>query len=187
MTASIYPELDTARLTLRKFRVSDAPVVEELAGAVEVAEMTLNIPHPYEVGLAEEWFQTHQSDYELGEGVVFAMVNKETLDLIGAIGLIITPRYSRAELGYWIGKPFWGKGFATEAAHELLRFGFQELKLNRIYATHMTQNPASGRVMEKLGMTREGILRQHALKWDKFVDLATYGILSHEWTLASKR
>jgi RimJ/RimL family protein N-acetyltransferase len=174
--------LGTDRLTLRKFRVSDASRVEELAGAREVAEMTLNIPYPYESGLAEEWFQSHQDDFESGEGVVFALIRKDNLELIGAMGLIFTPRFHRAELGYWIGKPYWGLGYATEAAHEIVRYGFEERGLNRIYATHMTKNPASGRVMQKLGMTQEGCLRQHALKWDEFVDMAIFGLLKKEWS-----
>jgi len=178
-----YPELSTERLTLRKFRVSDASTVETLAGSRDVAEMTLNIPHPYEAGLAEEWFQSHQDDFEKGEGIVFAIVLKDSLELIGAMGLIFTRRFNRAELGYWIGKPYWGRGYATEAAKELLRYGFEECGLNRIYATHMTRNPASGRVMEKIGMEQEGKLKEHALKWDEYVDMAIYGILKDDWAV----
>lgn len=184
MSDKIYPELNTKRLNLRKFRVSDSQVVEQLAGAIEVAEMTLNIPHPYLEGQAEEWFRSHQEDYEKGEGVVFALVLKDSLELIGAMGFLLSPQFNRGELGYWIGKPYWNQGYATEAAIELLRFAFKDLKLNRVFATHMTRNPASGRVLDKIGMSREGLLRQHALKWDTFVDMAIYGILKQEWLAA---
>jgi len=176
-----YPELQTRRLILRGFRETDAPTVQTLAGAVEVAKMTLNIPHPYADGMAESWIATHQQELASGTGVVFALVRRKDQQLVGALGLVITSHFSRAELGYWIGKPFWGQGLATEAAREVLRFGFQDLQLNKIHASHMTRNPASGRVMQKIGMQQEGLLKQHALKWDQFVDLAIYGILAETW------
>jgi len=176
-----YPEILTERLLLRGFQPADAPAVQRLAGSTEVAEMTLNIPHPYQDGMAEDWMASHQQDFNSGAGVVFAMVDVQSDNLVGAIGLMITERFKRAELGYWVGHPFWGRGYATEAAQAVLKYGFEKLQLNKIYATHMTRNPASGRVMQKIGMDQEGVLKQHALKWDQFVDLAAYGILSSAW------
>ena len=101
---------------------------------------------------------------------------------IGAIGLTISPRNQRAEMGYWLGVPYWNKGYATEAARAVLRFGFQELGLNRIYASYFPRNPASGRVMEKAGMRYEGTLRQHFVRWSEPEDLVYYSILKSEWT-----
>ncbi|MCF7825322.1 MAG: GNAT family N-acetyltransferase [Candidatus Marinimicrobia bacterium] len=176
-----YPEILTKRLLLRGFQPADAPEVQLLAGSIEVAKMTLNIPHPYLDGMAEDWIASHQQDFNTGDAVVFAMVDVQSGNLVGAIGLMITKRFNRAELGYWVGHPFWGRGYATEAAQAILRYGFEELQLNKIYATHMTRNPASGRVMQKIGMDQEGVLKQHALKWDHFVDLAAYGILATTW------
>ncbi len=176
-----YPELVTDRLILKAFQERDAPAIQDLAGAREVAEMTLNIPYPYTDGMAEIWMSTHQEEFESGMGIIFAITEASSNYLIGAVGLTSTKRFNRAELGYWIGKPFWGKGYATEAALELVRYGFEEMKLNKISASHMTRNPASGRVMEKLGMEKEGVLKQHALKWDQFVDLAVYGLLAESW------
>ena len=178
-----YPRLTTDRLILRGFEQGDAPLIQILAGNYEIAKMTLNIPHPYEKGMAESWINTHQTDYDAGGGVIFAITKGSNQELMGAIGLVINQRFNRAELGYWIGKPHWGRGYATEAASELLRYGFQDLKLNKIHATHMTRNPASGRVMQKIGMESEGLLKQHALKWDQFVDMAAYGILAETWHL----
>lgn len=176
-----FPQLHTQRLLLRRFQATDAKDVQKYAGAYEVAEMTLNIPHPYLDGMARAWMDSHQQDFELGRSVVFALVSRSSNQLVGTVGLILEKRFNRAELGYWIGKPFWGQGFATEASTAVLQYGFNELKLNRIFATHMTRNPASGRVLEKIGMTHEGTLRQHALKWDSYVDLAAYGILHEAW------
>ncbi|MCF7823737.1 MAG: GNAT family N-acetyltransferase [Candidatus Marinimicrobia bacterium] len=175
------PKLSTERLILRRFEASDAADVQRLAGAREIAATTLNIPHPYEDGLAESWIASHEEGLEKETHVVFAMIRAREQDLIGAIGLNLVPKFQRAELGYWVGKSFWGRGFATEAAFEMLRYGFEDLQLNRIHATHMTHNPASGAVMKKIGMKHEGIQRQHALKWDKYVDLSLYGILSKAW------
>ena len=83
-------------------------------------------------------------------------------------------------MGYWIGVPYWNKGYCSEAAKALIGYGFDELGLNRVFAEHMVRNPASGRVMEKAGMTYEGTLRQHVKKWDRYEDLKVYGILRTE-------
>ena len=108
--------------------------------------------------------------------------------LFGAIGLMVAMEHRRAELGYWIGRPYWGRGYCTEAAGEMLRYGFEELGLHRILARHFGLNPASGRVMQKIGMTREGQMRQHFFKWDHYEDIEFYGVLSEEWlSLAGRR
>ena len=175
------PELITDRLLLRPFTLADAPVAQQLAGDRDIASNTLNIPHPYENGMAEEWISTHQEQFEQGESVIFAITLRNDDGLIGAIGLTINQRYERAELGYWIGKPYWGNGYCTEAAKAVLHYGFTVLGLHRIYATHMSRNPASGRVMEKIGMKYEGCSRQHAKRWDVFEDLKMYAILKSEY------
>ena len=78
-------------------------------------------------------------------------------------------------MGYWIGKPYWNQGFGTEAALAILRYAFEQLGLNRVYAAHFRRNPASGRIMQKIGMTYEGRLRQHVKKWGDFEDMEYYG------------
>jgi len=175
------PQLKTERLILRGFKDSDAPEVQKLAGSQAIAATTLNIPHPYEAGMAEKWIATHQVEFDQGLSAIFAIILAESNELVGAIGLGITAAYHRAELGYWVGKPFWDRGYATEAATELLRYGFLDLSLNRIFANHMTHNPASGAVMRKIGMSPEGVLKQHAFKENEYVDLAIYGIVAETW------
>ncbi|NIS81560.1 MAG: GNAT family N-acetyltransferase [Anaerolineales bacterium] len=172
--------LQTKRLILRPFTLEDAHRVRLLAGDKDIASTTLNIPHPYEEGLAEEWISTHQERFEKGESVIFAIVLQKTGELIGAIGLEINPQHQRAEMGYWIGKPYWNNGYCTEAAKAVLRYGFDSLKLVRIQATHLKRNPASGRVMQKLGMMREGSLRKHVKKWGQYEDLEIYSILDDD-------
>ena len=170
------PSLQTRRLLLRPFALGDAPIVQRLAGDRDVASTTLTIPHPYEDGMAEAWIETHLSNWEAKKVLTLAVTTDED-GLVGAIGLHLKMEHRRAEVGYWIGVPFWNRGYATEAAGAVTNFGFDELDLNRIEAHHFTHNPASGRVMEKLGMKLEGVRRQHVLKGDKLEDLTLYALL----------
>ena len=112
---------------------------------------------------------------------MFAITLRKEGLLVGCIGLTISREHVRAELGYWIGKPYWGNGYCTEAARAMVRFGFEELGLKRIHAIHFRRNPASGRVMSKIGMAREGCQRQHIKKWGTFEDLVMYAILKSEF------
>jgi len=175
------PGLTTRRLGLRGLRLEDAARIQKLAGDRAIAENTLRIPHPYENGMAERAILEQKQRYEDGREITFAIVPRRGTRLIGMIGLVITDKHSRGELGYWIGKPYWNQGYATEAAEAVLRYGFEVLRLHRIWAVCFTRNPASGRVLEKVGMTYEGTRRQHVLKWGAFEDLAAYGILRREF------
>ena len=176
------PSFSTERLVLRPFSFDDAERVMQLAGAREIAENTATMPHPYEEGMAEEWIRTHEELYAKGEGVHFAVCLKSTHELIGAMGMVINSDHDRGELGYWIGIPYWNLGYCTEAARAVIKFGFEVLKLNRIGAIHFSRNPASGRVMEKIGMRFEGIRRQEMKRWDKYVDVVSFGILREEYS-----
>ncbi len=175
------PILATERLTLRPFIADDAFDVERLAGRREIADTTLNIPHPYPHGGAAEWIRSHGPAWNDGISATFAIVGKKTGALVGAIGLMIKAEHRRAELGYWIALDCWNRGYATEASRRLLDFGFEVLGLHRIEARHFLRNPASGRVMQKLGMEHEGVERDWAFKWDRFETLAVYSILEPEW------
>ena len=174
------PTLETERLVLRPFRLSDAPEVQRLAGDRRVAEMTMSIPHPYQDGVAEEWIGSHLETFGSGKEVILAVTLKAGGILLGAIGLAVRREHERAELGYWIGVPYWNQGYCTEAAAAVVRFGFESLGLHRIQANHYARNPASGRVMQRIGMTREGCLRRHIRRWDRSEDLVLYGILRDE-------
>lgn len=174
------PTLRTSRLILRPFEAADASQVQRVAGAAEVAATTLNVPHPYLDGMAEAWIASHGPAWEAQAMVAFAITSLAG-DLRGAISLQLTPRHRRGELGYWIGLPFWGNGLATEAAMAVLGFAFGLLELNRVQASHMPRNPASGRVLAKLGMRHEGLHRERFLKDDRFEDVVEYAILRRDW------
>jgi len=138
-------EIETARLILRAPREADAVEIERYVSDPDLALRTANIPHPYPKGGALEWMRG-------ADDVKFIVARREDGALVGAIGL--TPRESAlAELGYWIGKPFWGRGYATEAARAAIAHGFARLGLRAIEAGVRPGNAASIRVQEKAGMT----------------------------------
>ena len=174
------PTLETDRLILRPFRLADATEVQRLAGDRAIADTTLNIPHPYKDGMAEEWISKHQDAFDKEQGVTFAITRKPDGVLVGAISLMGMTKGHQAELGYWVGKPYWNQGYCTEAGQAILRYAFAELGFVRVHSCHITRNPASGRVMQKLGMRHEGCRRQHVRKWDKAEDLELYGVLKQE-------
>lgn len=174
------PELLTPRLLLRPLTLEDAPAVAEMAADRDIALNTLNIPHPYGLQDAQEWIVAHAAQFERRESATFGVVLREADGLIGSVGLILDPGNDLAELGYWIGRPYWGRGYATEAGRALVEWGFATLDLHRVHASHFPRNPASGRVLEKIGMRQEGRLREHVKKWGEHLDLVRFGILRRE-------
>ena len=177
-------ELSTDRLVLNAFDVSEASKIATLAGDIRVVEMTASIPYPYEPPMAVSWIETHQKGRDEGANFVFAIRLKDSLELIGCINIAVNQKHQRGYLGYWIGFDFWGKGHATEAVKELIRFGFEEKKLNKIWAEHKTFNIGSGKVMEKAGMTHEGVMRNHYKQGDEFLDMSVKSILREEFSPA---
>ena len=175
------PLLETERLILRPFELTDAPAVQRLAGERAIADTTLNIPHPYADGLAEEWISGHQKNFDEGKGVNWAITLRSDRKLIGCISLMGMVPGHQTELGYWIGNPYWGNGYCTEAGKSVLSYAFKELGLRRVHACFFERNPASGRVMQKLGMRHEGCRRSHVVKWGEPENLVLYGILKEKW------
>jgi RimJ/RimL family protein N-acetyltransferase len=175
------PTLTTERLVIRPYTLADAPDVQRLAGEREIAATTIRIPHPYPDGAAEEWLSTHARGYESRDFVQFAVTRAEDGALAGGIGLELSTAHHCAELGYWIAVPYWGRGYATEAARAVVDYGFHALDLHRVEAHCFISNPASGRVLEKLGMSVEGELRERILKWGTYESLRYYAILRDEW------
>jgi RimJ/RimL family protein N-acetyltransferase len=174
------PTLETQRLRLRPYSEADVPELLPLIGAREVAATTLRIPHPYTETDARGFLQMAEQPGRIW----LAVTLRSDRCQIGGIGLRLDEPHRNAELGYWLGVPYWGQGYATEAAREMLRYGFEDLQLHRIFASHFAHNPASGRILRKLGMRYEGCQREHLLKWDQFVDSELYGILRREWLIS---
>jgi len=146
------PSLSTPRLMLRPFQLSDAAKVQELAGNKAVAEMTAHVPYPYLDGMAEEWILKHKSWFTNQQAVALAIESMDSGELIGAVS-ITDIHAATGELGYWIGQPYWGKGYCTEAVNTLVNYAFDKFALDIIYARHLISNPASGKVMTNNGFT----------------------------------
>jgi ribosomal-protein-alanine N-acetyltransferase len=178
---SATPTLRTARLVLGAFDLEDAAELQRLAGAREIADTTLSIPHPYELDHALAWIGQQRREAVRGRATNFAVRLLQPGSLIGSVGLRdIDPEHLQAELGFWIGREWWGKGYAREAASAVIQFGFDSLGLNRIYAHHMARNPAAGRVLLGAGMQREGLLRQRVRKWGVYEDVVLYAIVRED-------
>jgi RimJ/RimL family protein N-acetyltransferase len=169
--------LETARLLLRPYTEADIPALTRLAGVREVAATTLRIPHPYTEQNAREYLAICQAESDNGPVTRFAITLRSTNEFCGGAGLRLDPAHAHAELGYWLGVPFCGQGYASEAASAVVDYGFGHLGLHRIYASHFAGNDASGRILQKIGMRYEGRMREHICKWDSFHDLECYGML----------
>ncbi len=174
------PTLHTERLILRQFQPSDADTVQRLAGVKEVAAGTL-LPHPFEVEAAAQWIAQQQEQFAAGTAITIAIVLAEEEQLIGSIGMDIASEHQLARLSYWLGTDYWNQGYCTEAVRAVIDYGFTRLSLHRIYAPHFHNNPASGRVLRKIGMTYEGRMREHYIRFGRFVDVEIYGILREEF------
>jgi [ribosomal protein S5]-alanine N-acetyltransferase len=177
------PRLLTDRLVLRPFDLADAPAVERHLNVWDVVDTTLTIPHPYPAGGGATWIATHADGWARDERLSLAICTRDRDELVGAIGLNIERPHSRAEVGYWIAREEWGKGYATEAARSIVAFGLTELELRRVEGRIFTRNPASGRVLEKIGMTLEGVHRDACRRWDRYEDVVVYSILESELSL----
>ena len=176
-----HPTLKTRRLLLRSFVADDAPALQELAGEREIADTMISVPHPYSLATARSWIAAQAHSFGSGLEVHFALIDAERGVLVGAAGLRdIDREHCQAELSFWIGRPWWGRGYATEAAYAVLAHGFGDLRLNRIYAFHMLRNPQSANVLRKIGMKQEGVLRQRVRKWGVFEDVVAMAALAED-------
>ena len=169
------PTLETGRLILDAFHLLDAEATGRMVGEQAVARHTLNIPHPYPPGEALAWIAGHAGEFERGGGVTFA-VRRRDGTLVGCVSVGVERRHDRGELGYWIGRPYWGNGYATEAARRCAAFAFEHFALHKLAAARDRGNPASGRVLEKIGMIREGARRGHFKKDGVYRDTVEYGM-----------
>lgn len=172
-----FPELSTERLLLRQFQMSDKEVVQKLCSDKEIAATTLSIPHPFRLEDAENWLENKEEDYREGKEIAWAICLKKSSNLVGAIGMRLEAKNESAELGFWVGKPYWGNGYVTEAGKKILQYSFDTLGLHRLEAHHMAGNEASGRVLVKLGMKYEGLHRGKIKKWKEFKDIKSFAVL----------
>lgn len=148
------PRIETDRCVLRLPELDDAPAIARWCGAFEVAKNTGSIPHPYPVLAVEMWVLVNRAGWK-PQGNQSLVVEHEGA-VIGGGGVFRRTPDAEWEIGYWIGKPWWGQGFATEIGHALVGLGTGTLGAGRLVAGHYDDNPASGRVLEKLGFAYTG-------------------------------
>jgi RimJ/RimL family protein N-acetyltransferase len=144
--------IETLRLVLRPFAAGDAAAIARLAGDYDVAKMCGGVPHPYPEIAAEGWIMLQAHAWVRRISFSFAVTRIEDGELVGSCGIFKARDVSHAwEIGYWFGKPAWGKGYASEAASALIEWAQRELGVDTMVAGHFTDNPASGNVLRKLG------------------------------------
>lgn len=175
------PRIETARLLLRPLTLDDAADVFEYARDDEVTRfMTWNTHQSIADSIA--YLNSVLARYESNSPTPWGVILRATNRVIGGSGFVtIDEKDLRAEIGYVFARAYWGQGYATEAATAITQFAFGDLGFNRVEALCQVANVASARVMEKVGMSFEGILRQYSLDKDKFRDLKIYSILKQEW------
>ena len=172
--------LETDLVRIRPIETSDIPHIQRLAAAEEIANNTF-VPHPYPPDAAKDFVHKAREQWRYEEAFVFAILERANERFVGCMGLHPLPAQTRAEVGYWIGVPYWGRGLATAALGLIIQFGFEELKLNRIAAGHFPHNPASGRVMQKANMRYEGRLRGALFHREEYKDEVRYAILRQDY------
>ncbi len=174
-------ELHTQRLLMRTPTLDDAEAIVAFCDDPESSWGGYGIPSPYTLEKAREWVTKTGADADEEKKYAFLLVRKDTSAIVGDVMLNRDPTHNIGDIGYIVGKDHRGHGFAFEAATELLRFAFESVGLHRVYATCWARNERSAHILEKLGFTREGVLREQALKWGQYEDDVYYGLLRREW------
>jgi [ribosomal protein S5]-alanine N-acetyltransferase len=167
---------------LRKIRLTDAPDIFAYASDPAVARYTTWPPHPT-VAATEAFVREVLQRYAQGLVGPWGIVHRDDGRLIGSCGFAyVMAWHGRAEIAYALSRPYWGQGLMPEAVRAVFAFGFDTLHLNRIEARCELENVASERVMQKVGMQFEGVLRQHTQVMGSYRDLKLYSKLRSEWS-----
>lgn len=178
-----FPVLTTERLILREVRLSDAPDLLVFRGDPYVQRF--NSRPLQSVAEAETAVRETHAAFSAKESLVWGVALNENNKVIGGVGFYNWSRYHRrAEIGYDLARSYWGYGYGSEAVTAILRFGFEQMKLHRIYARTIADNHESVNLLEKLGFAREGTQREYSWEDDgEFHDSAMYGLLRSEFSL----
>jgi [ribosomal protein S5]-alanine N-acetyltransferase len=176
-----FPRLETERFLLRELVEADAPALFKYFSDPDYTRY-LSFDTHMTIDQTKEFIAAMRELYQQKDSLRWAIQLKESQELVGTAGLHFWKREIRcAEVGYHIGKPYWGRGYASEVLRAMVKFGFQQMNLNRIEGYHNAGNDASGRVMQKLGFKQEGVVRQGAFKANQFVDKLWFSLLREEY------
>lgn len=173
-TSSMIPILRSTKFVLRPFRQSDARSLAAHIHDREIARNTANIPYPYTLKDARRWLEKTIKDMQerRPKNVNFAILVDR--GVVGGIGLHNIKHAHKAEIGYWLARPYWGQGIMTQAVRLVMRYGFHRFKLKRIFAFTFPWNKGSQRVLLKAGFRREGLLKKNVKKGNKIFDSLIY-------------
>lgn len=180
-------ELKGKRILLRPPRMSDAEDIYRNLRVRIIGKWLPNLPKPYKKKNASEYVRKCKRDLEKMEQYNFLITEQKTGIVAGAIGFVkLDKKDKNGELGYWLGKRYWGKGFMSEAVGLILNFGFNKLKLHRIYARVFEENIASSVVLKKAGFKLEGRMREKWHRFGRWHDVLSYSILDREFKARRK-
>ena len=176
------PVLKTLRLVLTPLADQHLSQLVTAASDRAIADTTISVPHPLAELAARAWIDRAVAESAEGLGAHFAVAVPPDEDtLVGYIAIkAIDREHGQGELSFWLAESHSGRGYTTEAARAVVALGFDDLHLNRICAFHMARNPASGRVLTKLGFRQEGCLRQRVRKWGIYEDALVWAKLRHD-------
>ncbi len=169
------PPLRSEQLVLRPLELTDAPKVAELAGDWEVARWTLDIPHPYDRTMARDFIAWAQGEMSSQRRFFFALVARTSGDLAGIISLTCNGP-DEGEIGYWVGRPYQGQGYAREAAAVMIALAFDALEMRRVVAACRPDNEPSWRVMEYCGMTYVETIQRWSIARRETFELSLYAV-----------
>ena len=174
-------KIEGQNVNLRIVTKSDALTIYQYLVDDDISRYT-HIPHPYELEDAYDFIRHTHLQRRKKAGFHFGLENRETHQIIGGIDLMsVCPVNRKGELGYWLAKPFWGRGIMVEAINLMLEFSFKEVKLHRVQAHVFPANETSIRVLEKTGFTREGFIREGFTHRGNYVSVYLYSILEDDW------
>ena len=175
------PDIETERLVLRKLEMRDAQDIYAYGKDPLVAKHVLWDAYT-NVGEARSYLRYMLRRYRSGEPSSWGIEERASGKIIGTIGYMWYQEDNNAcEVGYSLGREYWNKGYMTEALGAVIDYSFNDLRFNRIEAQHETDNPASGAVMRKCGMTKEGTLRQRLFNKGRYVDVDVYSVLKEDF------
>lgn len=178
----VVTELGTKRLVLRPTNESDLEDFIRVGSSLGVARNTGTFPHPITREFALERLEKHRKSLEEGTGVCFAIRLRGSAAGIGTTGFFgLNREHGLAEVGYVIDPEQWGKGYATESLAAVVRHAFEDWGIRKLSACYFADNPASGRVLKKLGFVPEGVRRKHLLRFGEYRDDCMMGLLREEW------
>ena len=173
-------ELTTSRLKLNKYQLAHAVEFTALLQDKDVAATTLMLPFPCSIKDARTLITRYIDEEKQKRSMRWAIMKEH--QFMGGIRLVANTKFNSAEIGFWLGKKYWQNGYTFEAASEVIRFGFENLNLNRLEAHAMTENTSSIKLLERLGFNREGIHPDLVIKWGEYKDVITFGLLKRDYS-----